>query len=227
MTAKNLLGHVFSDASLKEAALRHSSLPERKGGGEHFERLEFLGDRVVGLVVARMLMEGFPSEAEGLLTRHHTALVRAGALARIAREAGLDTLLQTAQDESRMDTALADALEAVLGAIYLDGGFDAAERVVRRLWQPHLRDNPEDLRDPKTRLQEWAQARGPDLPVYEVLSQTGPAHAPHFVVRASVTSGVTSGVRGGASAEGAGSSKRLAEQQAAQKLLETLNGQTA
>ena len=219
MTAADFPAHNFRNPALLHAALRHSSMAARaREPGEHFERLEFLGDRVVGLIVAHMLMERFPREAEGVLSRHHTALVRAETLAQLARTVRLDTRLQTASNEAAFggapnDSMLADALEAVIGAVYLDGGLLAAESVLRPLVLPLLSEPPADLRDPKTRLQEWAQGRGLALPRYDVLSRTGPDHAPTFTVRASV--------EGGLSATGTGTSKRAAEQQAATQLLET------
>ncbi len=218
MTDGDFPAHRFKNPDLLRAALRHSSVAARaREPGEHFERLEFLGDRVVGLIVARLLMERFPREAEGALSRHHTALVRAETLARMARTVRLDTRLQTASNEAAFggapnDSMLADALEAVIGAVYLDGGLAAAEAVLCPLVSPLLAEQPADLRDPKTRLQEWAQGRGLALPCYNVLSRSGPDHAPTFSVRVSVT--------GGLSAEGAGTSKRAAEQQAATRLLE-------
>lgn len=219
MTAADFPAHDFRDPALLQAALRHSSLAARtREPGEHFERLEFLGDRVVGLIVAHMLMERFPREAEGMLSRHHTALVRAETLAQLARTVRLDTRLQTAANEAAFggapnDSMLADALEAVIGAVYLDGGIAAAEAVLRPLVSPLLSGQPADLRDPKTRLQEWAQGRGLALPRYDVIARTGPDHAPAFTVRVSLP--------GGLSAEGTGTSKRAAEQQAATHLLET------
>lgn len=242
-TSSAFEGYTFKDGTLLEAALRHSSISPtikrlriqesgRKStkpaaGTEHFERLEFLGDRVVGLVVASMLMRDLPREAEGSLTRHHTALVRAETLADLARTVGLDERLRTAacdpaKGSSLSDNMLADALEAVFGAVYLDGGLSAAEPIIRRLWTPLLGnlEHNSDLRDAKTRLQEWAQARSLPLPVYAIVSHTGPAHAPAFEVSATV-----SGFKGGnpPSARGKGTSKRLAEQNAAAALLEILN----
>lgn len=206
-----ILGYTFVQPQLAEAALRHPSTAGKKlPEGEHFERLEFLGDRVISLVIAGWLMKEFPTEAEGPLTRRHTALVRAGAMAAIARESGLAEKLQLAGDAPG-ENVLADALEALLGAIYLDGGYEPAAALVRSLWAKSIAAEPSDLRDPKTRLQEWAQARGPQLPHYEVMDQHGPSHAPQFRIRVTLADGQQ--------AQGEGSSKRVAEQAAAAALL--------
>lgn len=207
-----LLGHSFSQPVLAEAALRHPSLPGRRDpDAEHFERLEFLGDRVLGLVVAGWLMQQFPDEAEGPLTRRHTSLVRAGTLAAIARECGHAGQLRMAGSDEAGENILADALEAALGAVYLDAGYAAADKVVRQLWASRIAGEPSELRDPKTRLQEFAQAQSRQLPVYEVLGQQGPSHAPLFRIRVKLADGQA--------AEGEGTSKRLAEQAAATELL--------
>jgi len=207
-----VLGYTFKNAMLAEAALRHPSLHgKRLPEGEHFERLEFLGDRVVGLAISAMLMEKFPREAEGPLTRRHTALVRAATLAAIARESGLAQQLQLAAGDSAGENMLADAMEAMMGAIFLDAGYEPTAQLVRQLWAQRLESEPSDQRDPKTRLQEWAQARGPALPVYDVIDQSGPPHAPVFRIRVTLA--------GGETAEASGNSKRMAEQAAAQALL--------
>ena len=212
----SVLGHAFSKPELAEAALRHSSMPGRwSGEGEHFERLEFLGDRVISLVIAAELMRRFTREAEGQLTRRHTALVRAATMAEIARETGLPSLLHLAASESPGENVLADALEAVIGAIYLDAGGDVAAQIIGRLWATRLDGGAQDLRDAKTRLQEWAQARGHALPLYALVEQSGPSHAPHFKV--TVTLDDTQ------QAQGEGGSKRAAEQAAAQALLEKVD----
>ena len=209
-----LFGYSFTNKLLGEAALRHPSLPGRLPAGyEHFERLEFLGDRVLGLTIATWLMQHFPNEAEGPLTRRHTALVRAETLAAIAEETELSKQIKLASSEGSTIKAniLADAVEAVLGAVYLDGGLGAAEAIIKRLWASRIEGEPQGQRDSKTRLQEWTQSRGPHLPHYEMLGQSGPPHAPQFKVRVTVPDG--------RSAEGTGSNKRTAEQLAAAALL--------
>ncbi len=186
------------------------------------ERLEFLGDRVLGLLMAEWLAERFPAEAEGALGRRLAHLVAAPALAAIAREQGLAALLAVAEGEARAgvrkrDNVLADALEALLGALYLDGGLGPARDAVRRFWEGAIAAQPAPPKDAKTALQEWAQARGLGLPAYALASSSGPSHAPSFRVR----------VRAGeAQAQGEGSTRRGAEQDAAARLLEKL-AQTA
>jgi ribonuclease III len=200
----------------------HPSLPrsrgrDRQGGG--YERLEFLGDRVLGLVVAELLWRRFPDEPEGLLTRRHTYLVRRETLARVAETIGLGPHLILSRAERAAGAAanpaiLADACEAVIAAIYLDGGYEAAADFIRRLWEPLIGAMEAPPRDPKTMLQEWAQARGLGLPHYELVSASGPDHAPQFTVAASIAGGVP--------ATASGPAKRIAEAGAAAALLERL-----
>ncbi len=182
------------------------------------ERLEFLGDRVLGLLMAEWLAERFPTEAEGALGRRLAHLVAAPALAAIARENGVAEVLAVAEGEARAgvrarDNVLADALEALLAALYLDAGLGPAREVVRRLWEVAVTAQAAPPKDAKTALQEWAQARGLGLPGYALASRSGPSHAPSFRVR----------VRAGeAEAEGEGTTRRGAEQDAAARLLENL-----
>jgi len=214
------LGYTFQRPELAVAALRHPSAPGRRPDTvAEFERLEFLGDRVLGLVMADQLFKQFPQEAEGSLSRRLASLVRATTLAVIAREAGLPDHLVIASNEGgsggvKNDNIVADALEAMIGAIYLDAGLDAARQVILSLWGKRIEAAPTAARDAKTALQEYAQARSPQLPQYEVISQAGPSHAPVFEVRVSLATGH--------SAIGQGSSKRQAEQAAATILLESL-----
>ncbi len=207
--------YTFKNEALCAAALRHPSVVgKRKNGDEHFERLEFLGDRVVGLVVADLLLEHFPNAKEGDLARRHTALVRAGAMAEIATALGLERHLDTAGTKASVNV-LADALEAYLGAVYLDGGLEAAAPIIRRWWGGARLDAAgADHRDPKSALQEWAQARALPLPVYTVVSQQGPAHAPLFEIMVQV------GDVGFATASG--SSRKQAEATAATLLYKQL-----
>jgi ribonuclease III len=193
------IGHDFARPELLAEALTHPSAlspgsgrrrrvkPARRG----YERLEFLGDRVLGLVVADLLWRRFEGEAEGLLTRRLTHLVRRGALARVAQSIGLGAQLKFSPAEAAAGAGtnpaiLADACEAVIAAIYLDAGFDAAAAFVRRFWEPLLDEMTAPPRDPKTELQEWAQARGLGLPRYEVVAKSGPDHALRFTVAASI-----------------------------------------
>lgn len=222
-------GYEFSRPQLLKEALTHPSALTPEGGrgrGRNrslhrgYERLEFLGDRVLGLVIADLLWRRFPREPEGHLTRRHTHLVRREALARAADAMGLGRHLLLSRAEVAAGAAtnpgiLADACEAVIAAIYLDGGFEAALTFVHRFWEPLVAEMEDPPRDPKTALQEWAQARGLALPVYELVEASGPPHAPLFRMAASV--------KGHDRAVATASSKRLAEAKAAALLLERLS----
>lgn len=221
------IGHLFSRPELLDEALTHPSalVPERRRGRRpaapkrDYERLEFLGDRVLGLVVADLLWRRFEAEPEGHLTRRHTHLVRRETLARIADSIGLGGHLVLSPAEAAAGAAgnpgiLADACEAVIAAIYVDGGFAAAAGFVRRFWEPLIDEMEGPPRDPKTSLQEWAQARGLGLPAYELVATSGPDHAPRFTVAARVAAG--------APAAATASSKRIAEARAAALLLDRL-----
>ena len=176
------------------------------------------------MVVAAMLYEAFPREAEGALSQRYSALVRREALADVARALSLGPRLAMGRGEGaaggRDNPAnLADACEAVIGALYIDGGLDAAERFIRRHWAPAMAADPDPPRDAKTRLQEWTQSRALGLPVYRTLSSSGPAHAPLFEVEAEVA--------GLGKAVATGASKRAAEQGAAAALLRRIAGDDA
>ncbi len=212
-----VLGHRFNDPALVDEALTHPSLEGAERGGHSFayQRLEFLGDRVLGLLIAALLLRRFPREAEGTMARRHTALVRKEMLADVAREMGLGPLIRMSPAEDAAggrdnDTTLSDVCEAVLGALFLDAGLAAAEAVVTRYWAPQISHDPVP-QDPKSRLQEWAQGRGLPLPVYEVVDRTGPAHQPQFRVKVLVANLPET--------EASGTSKRAAEKAAAQALL--------
>jgi ribonuclease III len=220
-----MLGHEFSRPELLAEALTHPSalVPERRRGRRAvpakrgYDRLEFLGDRVLGLVIADLLWRRFESEPEGLLTRRLTHLVRRETLARVAEQIGLGRHLIFSHAEAASGAAdnpgiLADACEAVIAAIYLDAGFAAAAGFVLRWWEPLVAEMEGPPRDPKTALQEWAQARGAGLPLYQLVATDGPDHAPRFTVAASLV--------GGGSATATASSKRTAEAGAAAALLE-------
>jgi ribonuclease-3 len=221
------LGYEFSRPQLLKEALTHPSALTPEGGRgrtrslhRSYERLEFLGDRVLGLVIAHLLWHRFEHEPEGHLTRRHTHLVRRETLARAAGAMRLAKHLLLSRAEVAAGAAtnpgiLADACEAVIAAVYLDGGFEAATKFVRRFWEPliaEMDDHPP--RDPKTALQEWAQARGLALPVYELVETNGPPHAPLFTIAASVSEYDP--------ATATASSKRLAEAKAAALLLDRL-----
>lgn len=216
------LGHDFASSDLLTQALTHPSivvqgrLPRRS---TPYERLEFLGDRVVGLVVADMLFHRFPEEPEGALARRHAALVRRETLARVAQTIGLDAALVMSRGEEEAGGranpgTLADACEAVIGALYADGGFALAERFVRAQWTPLMEEPAGPPKDAKTALQEWAQGRGRALPVYRTVGMEGPPHDPIFLV--------TVQVNGMEPVGGRGPSKRVAEQAAAAAMLEKM-----
>lgn len=218
------LEHGFRDPALLRAALTHPSLSGRTAGaaaGDAFERLEFLGDRVLSLVVSDLLFSRYPGENEGSLTRRHAELVRRDSLARVALSLGLDGALRLTPTDAQAGLArnpgvLADAFEAVLGAIYRDGGLEPARRLIVREFAPLLDAAVGAPRDAKTALQEWAQGRGLGLPSYRVIAQEGPAHQPHFVVEVTVT--------GQPASRGEGTSKRIAEQRAALTMLANVPG---
>jgi ribonuclease-3 len=214
------LGHVFRDKGILQAALTHPSREKSGAKVSAYERLEFLGDRVLSLIVAEWLFEVFGSENEGQLAKRHAALVSRDTLAQIAGEMNLakDLHLENTADLDRgRVNILSDALEALLGAVWSDGGneaFPALRQFIRAHWQPYLNESLAAPQDAKSALQEWAQGRGLPLPVYKVVTQSGPAHAPHYGVRVEVEK------HGFAEAEGA--SKREAEKKAATLLLEKL-----
>lgn len=215
--AETLLGHRFAQPQLLAEALTHRSAAGAKGHGSN-ERLEFIGDRVLGLIIAEWLIERFPEEQEGELGPRLAALVSRPALAAIAEANGVAALLSVAPGESKRgvrerSTVLADALEALIGALYLDAGLASARDFVRRVFAGAVDRQFVPPKDPKTALQEWALKRALALPEYAVLEQSGPPHAPQFIVQVKV---------GDASAKGEAGSKRAAEQRAAGLLLEIL-----
>jgi ribonuclease-3 len=213
------LGHAFARPELLLRALTHSSLASASRPDN--QRLEFLGDRVLGLVMAEALLEADPDAAEGQLAPRYNALVRRETCAEVAGEIGLGEVLKLGRSETmtggrRKAALLADGMEAVIAAVYLDAGFPAAKELVLRLWGARVGRVAEDARDPKTALQEWAQARGMPPPAYEEVARTGPDHAPEFTIRARL--------RDGAAAQARANSKRAAEQEAARALLARLEG---
>jgi ribonuclease-3 len=208
------LGHRFSDPELLQRALTHASANAARSN----ERLEFLGDRVLGLIVAEKLHALYPDDPEGALALKFNTLARGAACARAAEAAGLAEHIILASSERasggrQKPAILSGACEAVIAALYLDGGFDAARAFVERYWGEMFESLGADMRDPKTRLQEWAQApgRGGAAPVYTLVSRDGPDHAPQFVVEVRVD--------GLGAEKGEGGSKREAEQEAAARLL--------
>ncbi len=219
------LGYSFAHPELLQGALTHPSLAglrPRKKGVVPYERLEFLGDRVLGLVIAEWLYIKYPEATEGEMAKRHAALVNREALRRVALEIGLGQYLRLARGEdagaARKNLAtLPDAMEALLGALYLDGGLNAAAAFIHRYWQNDIAIE-ETPADPKTSLQEWAQGHSLPLPQYKVLEHSGPAHAPKFVIEASV--------KGYPPAVAEGNSKRAAQKAAAETLLTQVTGKT-
>ena len=221
---EDALGYQFSNPDLIAEALTHrgflGSAPQtnkKKIPAPSNERLEFLGDRVLGLVIADELLKTFPEENEGALATRLAALVSAPTLAEVAKTFELGSFIRLAPGhklDSTESAILADACEAVIGALYVDGGLEAASRFIHQRWKPLVRADIAPPKDSKTTLQEWAQGRGLPLPEYTLVSESGPAHAPEFTV--SVT------VKGEPVFEGYGRTKRLAEQIAAKSLLDHL-----
>lgn len=210
------LDYQFRDMSLLERALTHASSRNTQGIDEDNERLEFLGDRVLGLVIAELLYERYPAASEGDLARRFNRLVRRETCAEIGNELDLGRYMLMSEAEAdaggrNKATILANASEAVLGAVFLDGGFDPARALIRRLWEPRLARGSAVPVDAKTALQEWAQGRKLPLPRYVETGCVGPDHAPIFTTEVRI--------EGLAPASGQGKSKRAAEKAAATALL--------
>jgi ribonuclease III len=210
------IGHSFAEKSLLESALTHISALSGKSRAGSYQRLEFLGDHVLGLVVSDMLFRAFPKADEGELSRRLADLVRREACADVARTVDLGASIKLGASEAnaggrRRVAILADVCEALVGAVFIDGGYPAAAAVIERLWGERMRAPARPLRDPKTMLQEWAQARGLPTPSYREVERTGPHHDPEFRVSV-VLPELTP-------AEGLGRSKRAAEQAAAAAML--------
>ncbi len=210
----NKLGYRFEKPELLDEALTHVSAP--KADGQSYQRLEFLGDRVLGLAIADLLYRTFPGAPEGELSRRLAELVRRESCAEIAIAWDVGPYLKLGAGEAhagerRNQTILADVCEAIIGAAFMDGGYEAARDLVERAFQPLLEAPRRPLRDPKSALQEWAQGRGLPPPTYSIVEQTGPDHAPRFRVMVKV--------KGAETEFGLGTSKRIAEQAAARSLL--------
>ena len=212
------IGYKFADKALLERALTHISA--LAGGQQNrsasYQRLEFLGDHVLGLVISDMLYRAFPKANEGELSRRLADLVRKETCADVARDMDLGPALKLGNSESHAGgrlraTILADACEALVGAVFIDGSYAAADELIDRFWKQRMLKPLRPLRDPKTMLQEWAQARGLPTPAYKELARTGPHHDPEFRVAVALPDRPP--------AEGMGSSKRAAEQAAAAAML--------
>jgi ribonuclease III len=211
------LGHTFATPTWLHQALTHASATENRV--ESNERMEFLGDRVLGLVIAEMLLEKFSDEQEGDLGYRFTALARREALARVAHDIDLGAFLKLSDGERDTGGAekagvLANTCEAVIAALYLDGGLEVAAHFIKRYWEPLLEEDLSPRKDPKTVLQEWSQAAGKALPKYQIIQRVGPDHAPSFTVEVTVQDEPPM--------QGQGSTKRAAEQAAAEQMLRKL-----
>ena len=206
------LGHSPGDTTLFELALTHSSK-----SGENYERLEFLGDRVLGLATAAWLYDLFREEPEGKLSRRLNVLVSRTVCAEVARDIGIPQQMRLGKQAREdgaydSDNVLGDAVEALIGAVFLDAGFEAAEDVVQRLWASKVGELERAPKHPKSALQEWAAANNRQAPVYEMVGRSGPHHAPSFVVTVSI--------KGVGDAQAEGTTKQEAETAAAEALLE-------
>jgi ribonuclease-3 len=212
------IGYQFADKAMLERALTHISAlsggPQKRS--ESYQRLEFLGDHVLGLVISDMLFRAFPKANEGELSRRLADLVRKETCAEVAKAMDLGPALKLGNSESHAGgrlrtTILADACEGLVGAVFVDGGYAAAETLIAKFWRERMLKPLRPLRDPKTMLQEWAQGRGLPTPAYRELARTGPHHDPEFRVAVVLPDRPP--------AEGMGSSKRAAEQAAAAAML--------
>lgn len=209
------IGYCFRDPALLDEALTHATAAGGKGRAS-YQRLEFLGDRVLGLAVAEMLFEAYPTAKEGELSKRLSDLVRRETCAEVAREWGLAGYIRLGRGETSAGgnerlPILADVCEALIGAVFLDGGFAAARALVRGAFEHRMRARPGPSQDPKTALQEWVQARGLTTPVYRTQERSGPDHAPRFTISVEVDGYPAISADAG--------SKRAAEQRAAQAFL--------
>lgn len=214
---QDIVGHAFADLALLQRALVHASVADERSQSN--ERLEFLGDRVLGLVIAEALFQRYPDEEEGELARRYAGLTSREALVRVAGTIKLDRFIQAQHGDKEtakrsQPSVAADTLEAVLGALYLDGGLQPAKTFISQHWEALMEEDLSPPKDAKTALQEWAQARGLGLPLYEVVERAGPDHAPTFTLSVSI--------KGHGAKTGQGGSRRGAEQAAAIALLESL-----
>ena len=214
-----LLGHQFHKPELLEEALSHPSLDQRRQGGQNYQRLEFLGDRVLGLIISTALYKEDILADEGSLAVRFNTLVRRDTLASVARQAGFGMYVRLGKGEDRQGgrdkpAILADVCEAVIGALYLDGGLPTAESFVLKYWAELVAESSKTNKDPKTQLQEWLQGKTGKTPSYTVIGQEGPDHAPVFRVQVHA--------EGLVAMEGRGGSRQDAEKAAASAMLQNL-----
>jgi len=210
---ETIIGYRFQDRERLRQALTHASVQTARG---NYERLEFLGDRVLGLAVAEMLCQMFPKASEGELSVRLNALVNTEVCAEIAQQIGLPDFIHTGADMKefdgrRMTNIYADVVEALIAALYMEGGLSAVRQLIARFWEARARTSRQPRRDAKTRLQEWAHQQNGAHPSYRLVKRQGPDHEPLFQIEVCVA--------GFAPAQGSGSSKRLAEREAAQAFL--------
>ncbi len=211
------IGYKFRTSGIVDQALTHvSALKPGKSRSETYQRMEFLGDRVLGLAISEMLFRIFPKATEGEMSRRLSDLVRLETCAAVAEDWSLNEWLRLGSAEAstggaRKKAILGDVCEALIGAVFLDGGYEPARALVEKGWQTRLTQPKRPLRDPKTAVQEWAQARGKPPPVYREIERAGPAHQPEFTISVEV--------EGHAPIEARGASKRVAEQAAAQAFM--------
>lgn len=212
---EEIIGYNFQNRRLLEKALTHSSTND----DFNYQRLEFLGDRVLGLVIAHALFDQFRNENEGGLAKRHTALVQGATLAIIgqAHKIGDYVILSDSEREAggrNNENIIADVVESMLGAVYLDGGYEAANKVILQLWGDNIQTLEDAPQDPKTELQEWVQARGLELPDYEIIDKSGPDHAPAFIIQLNI--------EGFEPITAKGLSRRQAEKTAARRMLKVI-----
>lgn len=215
------IDYEFQNVKLLDEALTHPSVSRQNGTHVryNYERLEFLGDSVLGLVIAELLLAKYPDEKEGALAKRQSGLVRGDAVANVARKLNVGASIKMTRGEESMggrDNAsnIENALEAIIGAMYLDGGLDVTKKFIIKHWKELVDNMKEPPKDFKTSLQEWAQGRGLPIPLYEVVNTTGPSHAPIFTVKVTV--------QGLAPIESSGISKKKAEKDSAEKMLKII-----
>lgn len=217
---EQLLNYRFQDQQMLVEALTHSSLSQENAACKDNERLEFLGDRILGLVVADLLYHQYETDDEGGLAKRHAALVSGKMLAEIALEINLGQYIGFSESERQSGGAknnklLANAMEAVIGALYLDGGLLPCHTFIEKFWMSKIKDMKNAPTDPKSGLQEWAQARGLPVPQYEMTGKTGPDHAPEFEIEVTI--------HGHEPMRASGNSRRIAEKQAASMMLRAIS----
>ena len=216
------LSYSFKDHSLLEEALTHPSISKQKCDKKTFfnyERFEFLGDAVLGLVIAELLINKYPNEKEGALAKRLAGLVRGEALVTVARKLNIGDFIRMTQGEEVMggrdnESNIENTLEAIIGAIYIDSGLESAREFISRHWLSLIDEMKVPPKDPKTELQEWSQGRGQPIPEYKVIKQTGPSHDPFFEISVKV--------EGLEEVVADGNSKKKAEKNAAKKLLNVI-----